>query len=60
VRRLRKFVRVLRDDEDDVVDANTAALEATAQHLLPYLRHADKDVRLYTVLACIEILSIVR
>jgi hypothetical protein len=60
VRRLRKLVHVLRADEDDVVDANTAALEGTAHCLLPFLRHADTNVRLYTVLACIEVLSIVR
>jgi hypothetical protein len=59
---------VLRDDDDEndaVVEVDSPewpGLNATANILASstYLHHADKDVRLYTVLACIEMLTIVR
>lgn len=67
MRRLRNLVHVLRDDDENevVVEVDSPewpGLNATANLLVtsPYLHHADKDVRLYTVLACIEILTIVR
>jgi hypothetical protein len=68
VRRLRNLVQVLRDDNDEndaVVEVDSPewpGLNATANILSSstYLHHSDKDVRLYTVLACIEMLTIVR
>lgn len=72
VRRLRNLVHVLRisDDDDDnnnndqpVVEADSPewpGLNATAHALVhTYLHHSDKDVRLYSVLACVEIMTIV-
>lgn len=62
VRRLRNLVHVLR--EDGGVDADSPewpGLAATA-HLLAqpaYLHHADGEIRLYAVLAGVEILTIV-
>ena len=53
------------DDENEVVvevdSPEWPGLNATANLLVTttYLHHSDKDVRLYTVLACIEILAIV-
>jgi hypothetical protein len=70
VRRLRNLVNVLWDNDEDDADAERVevdspewpGLHATTQLLATstYLHHTDKDVRLYTVLACIEILTIVR
>ena len=67
MRRLRNLVHVLRDDDENevVVEVDSPewpGLNATANLLVTstYLHHADKDVRLYTVLACIEVLTIVR
>ena len=67
MRRLRNLVHVLRDDDENeiVVEVDSPewpGLNATANLLVTsaYLHHPDKDVRLYTVLACIEILTIVR
>jgi hypothetical protein len=60
----------LWDNDEDDADAERVevdspewpGLHATTQLLATstYLHHTDKDVRLYTVLACIEILTIVR
>lgn len=74
VRRLRNLVHVLRISDDDnnnntnnndqpVVEADSPewpGLNATAHALVhTYLHHSDKDVRLYSVLACVEIMTIV-
>jgi hypothetical protein len=60
---LRNLVAVLRS-EDCAVEAESPewpGLAAVSQTLVhTYLSHTDKEVRLYTVLACVEILTIVR
>jgi hypothetical protein len=67
LRRLRRLVRVLHssDDPDRVVEVDSPewpGLSDLAQTIVQrrYLHHADADVRLYTVRACIELLTIVR
>ena len=60
MRRLRNLVLVLRSDEIEAESAEWPGLAAVAHTLVhQYLHHADKEVRLYTVLACVDILTIV-
>lgn len=62
LRRLRKLCQVLA--EDDSIEAGSPewpGLETVAAILVKdFLNHKDKEVRLYAVLACMEIFSIVR
>ena len=62
IRRLRNVVHVLQTD--DTIEPDSAefpGLAATGTLLCQrYLNDRDKDVRLYSLLACMEILGIVR
>jgi hypothetical protein len=63
IRRLRKLNQVLETDESICADSpEWPGVAATAAVLLgrDFLGHADKQVRLYTVLACMELFAIVR
>lgn len=62
VKRLRALNKVLEHDPDLAVDSTEwPGLNATASLLVTdeYLQHADKEVRLYTVQACMELFAIV-
>jgi hypothetical protein len=62
VKRLRALTKVLETDDDVLVDSPAwPGLAATASLLVTdaYLQHADKEVRLYTVQACMELFAIV-
>ena len=62
VKRLRALTKVLETDpEVDVDSPEWPGLNATAALLVTdeYLQHADKEVRLYTVTACMELFAIV-
>lgn len=61
LRRLRNIVEVLRNDEDEIDVDEYPGLGALADLLVtkPYLQHKDKEVRLYTVLSCVEVFYVV-
>ena len=56
VRRLRKVVSALSDEELEVNSPEHPGLDSLVSTLVDprYLRHKDKEVRLHTVLACME------
>jgi hypothetical protein len=62
IRRLGNVVQVLRYDETVEADcAEWPGLGGVAQYIVEhFVRHQDKDVRLYAILACMEIFTIVR
>lgn len=62
MRRLRKVVDALSDEDVEPNSPNYPGLGGLSAVLVEdtYLKHRDKEVRLYTVLACIEILYLVR
>lgn len=61
IRRLRKLTTVLQTDES--IEANDSTewpgVAALAQTCASLLRHKDKQVRLYSTLACMELFAIV-
>lgn len=61
VKRLRKVVEALSDDGVEVDSPEYPGLARLASDLVKerYLKNKDKDVRLYTVLATMEIFRIV-
>ena len=67
MRRLRNVVRALSNDNDEEEDdealdpSEYPGLDGLAQTLVAqkYLEHKDKEVRLYTVLCCVEIFYLV-
>lgn len=61
VRRLRKVGDALADEDVEPNSPDYPGLGGLAAVLVEdkYLKHRDKEVRLYTVLACIEILYLV-
>jgi len=62
VKRLRNIVEALSDDNVEVDSPEYPGLARLANDLVEdrYLKHKDKEVRLYTVLACMEIFRVVR
>lgn len=57
--RLRQVVEVLRNDETVEPDSpDLPGLGALCQSLMTYLSHRDKQVRLYTVSACMELFTV--
>ena len=57
--RLRRAVRVLRDDETIEYDSSHfPGLPSLCQALIPCCTHRDKQVRLYSVAACMELFGI--
>jgi hypothetical protein len=60
LRRLRTVVQTLRE-EDDLEHDEYPGLDGLARILATkkYLEHKDKEIRLYTVLACVEIFYVV-
>ena len=60
--RLRRVSDILRHDEQVEADSSECpGLAALAASLVSdFLEHKDKEVRLYTVLCCMEIFSLVR
>lgn len=61
VRRLREVGDALADEDVEPNSPDYPGLGGLAAALVEdkYLKHRDKEVRLYTVLACIEILYLV-
>lgn len=61
VRRLRNLIKVLQKEEVEIESAEWPGLTSVAETLVQkkYIDHADKEVRLHTVIACIEVLMIV-
>jgi hypothetical protein len=62
VKRLRALCKVIETDPDlDADSPEWPGLNATAALLVTdeYLQHADKEVRLYTVTACMELFAVV-
>lgn len=56
---MRKVVEVLRDDESIEPDsAEFPGLAALCQELVKHMEHRDKQVRLYTVSACMELFTV--
>lgn len=62
MKRLRNIVEALSDDNVEVDSPEYPGLARLANDLVEdrYLKHKDKEVRLYTVLACMEIFRVVR
>jgi len=59
VLRLRKILRVLRDDDNIEPDSDEyPGLAALCHSLTRYVNHRDKEVRLYTVAACMELFTV--
>jgi len=60
LRRLRKIVEELEDDDIEPLSPDYPGLNGLANSLVQdkYLAHPDKEVRLHTVLACVEIFTI--
>lgn len=57
--RLRQVVHVLRSDEQIEPDSKDyPGLESLCQELIKYGDHRDKQIRLYTVCACMELFTI--
>lgn len=62
MKRLRNIVEALSADNVEVDSPEYPGLARLANDLVEdrYLKHKDKEVRLYTVLACMEIFRVVR
>lgn len=61
VRRLRNLVEVLRADSVEVESPEWPGLAAVSHCLVrKFVNNADKEVRLYSCLACVEIFALVR
>lgn len=60
LRRLRTVLQKFRDEEDLEPD-EYPGMDGLARELADeqYLKHKDKEVRLYTVLACVEVFYVV-
>jgi sister-chromatid-cohesion protein PDS5 len=59
VRRLRKLCKVLESDQTiDPDSPEWPGIAATAMAVFEKIKHKDKEVRLYAVVACMEIFSI--
>lgn len=57
--RLRKILRLLRDDDNIEPDSDEyPGLAALCHSLTRYVNHRDKEVRLYTVAACMELFTV--
>jgi hypothetical protein len=62
IRRLRNLVNILRTDEVETESPEWPGLASVAQLLMSndLLNYRDQEVRLFTVLASVEILTLVR
>ena len=59
IQRLRRVVQLLHEDETVEPDSpDFPSLPALCQALVTYLPHRDKQVRLYTVSACMELFTV--
>lgn len=60
MKRLRDLVQLLRQDESIEADSpQFPGLAALCHALTNFVDHRDKEVRLYTVSACMELFTIV-